>query len=142
MYTDSFHYAIDGIAVGLGYKDRQYAVVIDAGSTGSRVLAYEFHRGYLDGRLVLDKEIFREVKPGLSSFVDDPKEGANKIATLLDEAKLFIPSHLWSHTPLVLKATAGIAFDRLKRLLCEAFRQHYFTLQDYVYWIRTKRTIY
>lgn len=107
-YTDSFHYAIDGLAVKLGYKDRQYAVVIDAGSTGSRVLAYEFHKSYLDGRLVLDREIFREVKPGLSSFVDNPKDGANKIALLLDEAKLFIPNHLWSNTPLVLKATAGL----------------------------------
>lgn len=107
-YTDSFHYAIDGLAVRLGYKDGQYAVVIDAGSTGSRVLAYEFHKSYLDGRLVLDRELFREVKPGLSSFVDNPKEGANKIASLLDEAKLFIPDHLWSNTPLVLKATAGL----------------------------------
>lgn len=71
------------------------------------MLAYEFHKSYLDGRLVLDKEIFREVKPGLSSFVDNPKEGANKIGQLLDEAKNFIPTHLWSNTPLVLKATAG-----------------------------------
>ncbi|KAJ6649867.1 Nucleoside diphosphate phosphatase ENTPD5 [Pseudolycoriella hygida] len=107
-YTDSFHYAVDGIAVRLGYKNRQYGVVIDAGSTGSRVLAYEFHKSYLDGRLVLDRERFREVKPGLSSFVDNPKEGASKIALLLDEAKAFIPEPLWSNTPLVLKATAGL----------------------------------
>lgn len=106
-YTDSFHNAIDGLAVGLGYKDRQYAVVIDAGSTGSRVLAYEFHKSYLDGRLVLDSELFHEVKPGLSSFVDDPKEGANKIGLLLKEAEKFIPQHFRPKTPLVLKATAG-----------------------------------
>jgi len=47
MYTDSFHPIIDGIAGQLGYHEKEYAVVIDAGSTGSRVLAYEFHRGYL-----------------------------------------------------------------------------------------------
>ncbi len=102
----------------MGYKDRQYAVVIDAGSTGSRVLAYEFHKSYLDGRLVLDREIFREVKPGLSSFVDNPTDGAKKIALLLDEAKVFIPEHLWSNTPLVLKATAGTIYFGRTGLCC------------------------
>lgn len=107
MYTDSFHPFVDGIAVQLGYKQKQFAVIIDAGSTGSRVLAYEFHMGYLDGRLVLDDEIFREVKPGLSSFGDKPLEGAASINKLLDEAKRFVTKELWSTTPLVLKATAG-----------------------------------
>lgn len=73
-YTDSFHPLVDKIAVSLGYKQLQYAVVIDAGSTGSRVLAYEFHVAYLDGRLVLDSELFHEVKPGLSSYHDRPAE--------------------------------------------------------------------
>lgn len=74
FYTDSFHPIIDGIAVQLGYKQLQYAVVIDAGSTGSRVIAYEFHNGYLDGRLVLDKELFIETKPGLSFYHAEPKK--------------------------------------------------------------------
>lgn len=74
MYTDSFHPIVDGIAVQLGYKQPQYAVIIDAGSTGSRVIGYEFHKSYLDGRLVLDKELFLELKPGLSSFHDTPKD--------------------------------------------------------------------
>jgi ectonucleoside triphosphate diphosphohydrolase 5/6 len=46
-YTDSVHPIVDGIAGHLGYREKQYAVILDAGSTGSRVLAYEFHRGYL-----------------------------------------------------------------------------------------------
>lgn len=115
MYTDSFHPIVDGIAVQLGYKQKQFAAIIDAGSTGSRVLAYEFHRGYLDGRLVLDREIFREQKPGLSSFADNPSDGVKTIQLLLDEAKRFIPKELWATTPLVLKATAGTIFE-LKKL--------------------------
>lgn len=86
----------------------QYAVIIDAGSTGSRVIAYEFHKGYLDGRLVLDKELFVESKPGLSHYHDIPDEGAKSIDLLLDKAKAFIPESFWSSTPLVLKATAGL----------------------------------
>lgn len=73
-YTDTFHPLVDKIAVSLGYKQLQYAVVIDAGSTGSRVIAYEFHNGYLDGRLVLDRELFVQVKPGLSFYHDKPAE--------------------------------------------------------------------
>lgn len=83
-------------------------MIIDAGSTGSRVIAYEFHKGYLDGRLVLDKELFIETKPGLSSFHDTPDEGAKSIHNLLEKAKEFVPEGFWSQTPLVLKATAGL----------------------------------
>lgn len=67
FYSDSYFGIVDTIAGKFGYSDKQFAVVIDAGSTGSRVLAFEFHRGYLDGRLVLDDEIFKELKPGLSA---------------------------------------------------------------------------
>lgn len=108
MYSDTFPSIVDGIAVRFGYKEQQYAVILDAGSTGSRVLAYAFHLNYMDGRLVLDSELFKEVKPGLSSFADEPQKGAAKIVDLLDEAKRFIPAHYWPSTPVVLKATAGL----------------------------------
>lgn len=107
-YTDSFHPIVDSIAGQLGYHEKTYAVVIDAGSTGSRVLAFEFHRGYLDGRLVLDHELFRHSKPGLSAFAEQPEEGAVTIEKLLQEAKAVIPESKWGETPLVLKATAGL----------------------------------
>jgi ectonucleoside triphosphate diphosphohydrolase 5/6 len=106
FYTDTYYGIVDTIAGHFGYSEKQYAVVIDAGSTGSRVLAFEFHRAYLDGRLVLDGEIFRELKPGLSSLT--PEEGAKQVNKLLDEARNYIPKELWPKTPLVLKATAGL----------------------------------
>lgn len=83
-------------------------MILDAGSTGSRVLAYEFHKGYLDGRLVLDKELFKEIKPGVSAYADNPEDGAQKLTVLLDSAKNVIPQNYWSTTPIVLKATAGL----------------------------------
>lgn len=56
----------------------------------------------------IDAELFRDAKPGLSAYVDDPQEGARRINMLLEEARKFIPKHLWPNTPLVLKATAGL----------------------------------
>ncbi|KRF77983.1 ectonucleoside triphosphate diphosphohydrolase 5 isoform X1 [Drosophila virilis] len=96
------------LASKLGYSKVQYAAIIDAGSTGSRVLAYKFNRSFIDNKLVLYEELFKERKPGLSSFADNPAEGAHSIKLLLDEARAFIPKEHWSSTPLVLKATAGL----------------------------------
>ena len=46
-----------------------YAVVFDAGSTGSRIHVNKFTRR--SGKLELLYELFEQVKPGLSSFADD-----------------------------------------------------------------------
>lgn len=136
MYTDSFHPIIDGLAGKLGYHEKLYAVVMDAGSTGSRVLAFEFHKGYLDGRLVLDKELFEQSKPGLSSFADNPEKGAEQINNLLLKAKNVIPADVWGKTPLVLKATAGLRIlgaDRAEGILNavrEVFRNSGFLVNE------------
>lgn len=108
VYLDSMSPIVENIVSKFGYQNEQYAVIIDAGSTGSRVLAYKFHRSILDNKLILDTELFKERKPGLSSFADNPTKGANSIKLLLDEAKEFIPQKKWAETPLVLKATAGL----------------------------------
>lgn len=110
FYSDALHPVVDHISGHLGYHNRtkQYAVVIDAGSTGTRVLAFEFHLGYLDGRLVLDKELFKQLKPGLSSFATDHSKAVEQIEKLLGEAKGFVPQDRWAGTPIVLKATAGL----------------------------------
>jgi ectonucleoside triphosphate diphosphohydrolase 5/6 len=106
IYTDSIHPIVDTIATQLGYSEKQYGAIIDAGSTGSRVLAYEFHKAYLDGRLVLDDELFKELKPGLSSLT--PEKAAGQIQELLQAAKQFIPENFWKSSPIALKATAGL----------------------------------
>ncbi|XP_066245404.1 ectonucleoside triphosphate diphosphohydrolase 5 [Euwallacea similis] len=114
LYTDQIPWflgnkIIDDLARRfLGYYKPVHAVVIDAGSTGSRVLAYTFHKSYLGDNLVLDKELFEFNKPGLSSFASEPEKAARKIAELLELAKKEIPKEYWGKTPLVLKATAGL----------------------------------
>lgn len=114
FYTDDIpwhmgHKLVDQLAKQfLGFHKPVHAVVIDAGSTGSRVLAYTFHESYFGNYLILDKELFEYNKPGLSSFAKEPEKGAQKIEVLLEKAKEEIPEEYWSKTPLILKATAGL----------------------------------
>ena len=49
----------------------------------------------------------QEVKPGLSSFADDPEAGAETIQALINEAHALVPAHQRKQTPVSLKATAG-----------------------------------
>lgn len=99
---------IDYIGYGLGIHSNEYAVIIDAGSTGSRILAFSFYRSRIDGSLKLESDIFIQIKPGLSSYADNPKAGAQTIVDLLQHAKDFIPQKSWSSTPFALRATAGL----------------------------------
>jgi len=85
-----------------------YAVVLDAGSTGSRILIFIFHREITTGYLHLQEELFRESVPGLSSYAANPAAGANTISTLLSHAKERIPASQWSSVPVTLRATAGL----------------------------------
>lgn len=56
----------------------------------------------------LKAQLFEEIKPGLSSYANNPVEGADKLNVLLNHAKEFIPQELWAETPVSLKATAGL----------------------------------
>ena len=53
-------------------------------------------------------ELFQELKPGLSSYAEDPQAGAESVKKLLSRAKVFIPQENWATTPVSLKATAGL----------------------------------
>ncbi len=115
--------AVDAGLSALGLQKGVYAVVIDAGSTGSRVLAFTFHRGLLDGQLRLDDELWHEVKPGLSSYADDPKAAAASLEKLLDQARSRVPEDKRKDTPIILKATAGLRLlpgDKSTAILNEA----------------------
>jgi hypothetical protein len=47
---------LDKLAFILGLQKHSYAVIIDAGSTGSRVLAFTFHES-ITGKLVICKSV-------------------------------------------------------------------------------------
>ncbi|XP_070507999.1 ectonucleoside triphosphate diphosphohydrolase 5-like [Chironomus tepperi] len=80
-----------------------YGIVIDAGSTGTRILAFEFERNGTELNLL--SEFFKQEKPGLSSLL--PQEAKEQIKKLLLDVEEFIPEEFRKSTPLKLKATAG-----------------------------------
>ncbi|KAJ3105092.1 Guanosine-diphosphatase [Phlyctochytrium planicorne] len=85
----------------------QHAIMIDAGSTGSRIHVYRFH--FCDGsQPTLLGEIFEQRKPGLSSFADKPEDAAKSLDPLLEQADKVIPEDARGCTPVAVKATAGL----------------------------------
>nr|XP_012597226.1 ectonucleoside triphosphate diphosphohydrolase 5 isoform X4 [Microcebus murinus] len=51
-----------------------YGIMFDAGSTGTRIHVYTFVQKTPGQLPILEGEIFDSVKPGLSAFVDQPKQ--------------------------------------------------------------------
>ncbi|PVU88232.1 hypothetical protein BB561_005963 [Smittium simulii] len=84
----------------------QYVLMIDAGSTGSRIHVYKFNN--CKNRPELEDEVFEQIKPGLSSFGSDAEGAAKSLDVLMDIALKNIPPSLRSCTPVSVKATAGL----------------------------------
>jgi len=84
----------------------QYALTIDAGSTGSRIHVYKFHN--CQAMPSLEYETFKMINPGLSAFARDPTAAAASLDSLLDEAKRVVPEEMWNCSPVEVKATAGL----------------------------------
>lgn len=99
---------IDTVSVGLNLHQPFYVVVIDAGSTASRVVAFGFHSSVLGDQVILDSELFYQLQPGLAAFAKNPKEVDPYLEKLLNKAREAIPASKYSRTPLSLKATAGL----------------------------------
>ncbi|KAJ4886209.1 apyrase 2 [Raphanus sativus] len=93
---------------GGGSDSRKYAVIFDAGSSGSRVHVYCFDQKLDLVPLENELELFLQLKPGLSAYPNDPRQSANSLVTLLDKAEDSVPSELRPKTPVRVGATAGL----------------------------------
>jgi GDA1/CD39 (nucleoside phosphatase) family len=100
-------FAIAFLRTSLVPVERVYGLMIDAGSTGSRMHTFTFTRGP-DMKLTLETEDFAPIKPGLSSFKSNPASAAKSLEPLLDRARSIVPEHMRSETPVFLRATAGL----------------------------------
>jgi guanosine-diphosphatase len=89
----------------------QYALMIDAGSTGSRIHVYRFNN--CGPTPELENEEFkmtekREGGSGLSSYKGDAEGAAKSLDMLMDVAVKTVPDKLKGCTPVAVKATAGL----------------------------------
>jgi apyrase len=66
-----------------------YNIVLDAGSTGSRIHVFRFKQA--GKQLLLQSDGFHQLKPGLSSFADNPQAAADSLKPLLQEALKAVP---------------------------------------------------
>jgi len=109
----------------------EYAIIIDAGSTGSRLHLFKYEQ---TDKLPLIEDILSEkITPGLSSFKDQPEKAGSSLKTLLDKAGAQLAvRHINPHTVSIsILATAGMRLlptDKAQAIL-EAVRvylqQHY-----------------
>ncbi|XLT25140.1 hypothetical protein HN873_056432, partial [Arachis hypogaea] len=79
-----------------------YAVIFDAGSSGSRVHVFHFDQNLNLLHIGNEIEFYKKIKPGLSAYADNPEEAAESLIPLLDEAQDIIPLQLQPKTPLRL----------------------------------------
>jgi len=85
-----------------------YGVIIDAGSTGSRVhvIAYRATAGL--PQLDWARTASMKATPGLSSFAADPRGAGLSLAPLVEFARRRVPRESWGQTEVRLMATAGL----------------------------------
>ena len=130
----------------------RYGVVLDAGSSGTRVHVYRWlensialHQASGDKdalkslpEIKTKEEWTKKIHPGISSFADRPEQvGPDHLAELLKHARQIVPDDVVQRTPVFLLATAGMRLldePRQRVLLnqiCAYFRANSdFTLPD------------
>jgi Golgi nucleoside diphosphatase len=131
------------------FKGR-YGVILDAGSSGTRVHVYKWLNSAkaiekadsvkLQSLPVLktDKKWTLKIKPGVSTFSDRPADvGRGHLQELLEHALSIVPEDQVEDTPLFLMATAGVRLlepiqqSALLSEICSYAQQHTkFSLPD------------
>ncbi|MED6128645.1 hypothetical protein PIB30_099880 [Stylosanthes scabra] len=110
-----------------------YAVIFDAGSSGSRVHVFHFDQELNLLHIGNDIEFYKKIEPGLSAYAENPEEAANSLIPLIDEAQNVVPQQLQPNTPLRLGATAGLRLlgvDTAERIL-QAVRDMFRTRSNF-----------
>lgn len=96
-----------GHSSGVAEQEEQYAVVIDAGSTGTRAFVFMVDTDK-NGERVVNSFSCGKQRVGLSTFAGRPSEANEMFTPLLSKAATIIPAHLHSRTSLFVKGTAGM----------------------------------
>jgi apyrase len=103
-----FDVAVHSLELSLEELEDQtkYVIVIDCGSSGSRLHAYTFTTGSVG--IQLKDELFLRIKKPLGDFATVPKDGAATLRPLLEAAMEYVPASVHAKTPMMIGATAGL----------------------------------
>ncbi|KAM6939744.1 ectonucleoside triphosphate diphosphohydrolase 7-like [Xenentodon cancila] len=94
-----------------------YGIVVDCGSSGSRVFVYYWppHNGnphtLLDIQQMRDrnrKPVVKKIKPGISTLAHKPTQASDYLQPLLGFAAAHVPRSKHKETPLYILCTAGM----------------------------------
>ncbi|XP_020508586.1 ectonucleoside triphosphate diphosphohydrolase 7 [Labrus bergylta] len=94
-----------------------YGIVVDCGSSGSRVFVYYWppHNGnphtLLDIRQMKDRDrkpVVKKIKPGISTLAKTPTQASDYLHPLLSFAAAHVPRTKHKETPLYILCTAGM----------------------------------
>ncbi|CAG8907489.1 unnamed protein product [Penicillium egyptiacum] len=114
----------------------QYALMIDAGSTGSRIHVYRFNN--CGPTPELENEVFEQTKvkdggSGLSSYGEDAEGAALSLDPLMDVAVKSVPEEYRSCSPVAVKATAGLRIlgPEMSNKILEAVRHRLETVYPF-----------
>ncbi|XP_061583779.1 ectonucleoside triphosphate diphosphohydrolase 7-like [Cololabis saira] len=94
-----------------------YGIVVDCGSSGSRVFVYYWppHNGnphtLLDIQQMRDRDrkpVVKKIKPGISTLAYKPGQASDYLQPLLSFAAAYVPKKKHKETPLYILCTAGM----------------------------------
>ncbi|KAB1270859.1 Ectonucleoside triphosphate diphosphohydrolase 7, partial [Camelus dromedarius] len=94
-----------------------YGLVVDCGSSGSRIFVYFWprHNGnphdLLDIKQMRDRNsqpVVKKIKPGISAMADTPEHASDYLRPLLSFAAAHVPVRKHKETPLYILCTAGM----------------------------------
>ncbi|KAK8484366.1 hypothetical protein V6N11_049640 [Hibiscus sabdariffa] len=108
-------------------ESTKFGIIIDGGSTGTRIHVFRYRVGR-SRNLVFD---FKEgsdslkVNPGLSTYGEQPEAVSDSLGELLEFGRKKVPKEQWGETEIRLMATAGLRLldDELQDKILEECRK-------------------
>ncbi|XP_055354190.1 ectonucleoside triphosphate diphosphohydrolase 2-like [Paramacrobiotus metropolitanus] len=90
------------------HEDYRYVVIIDAGSSHTDLVIYEWHVDKINGSGVVQEKLHKQCTAPLSTFRDTPEAAGPSLRECLQHASLEVPKSQHKMTKVLLGATAGM----------------------------------
>lgn len=118
-----------GLSPFQGVNIPHYLLIIDAGSSGSRIYIYQVEPDYYSDVPKITPLGSKKVTPGISEWGEDPERDRSNLASLIQAAARQIPEEARKQTPLYVMATAGMRIlsnnkrERIMKVITDYLKQ-------------------